>query len=130
MKINTVYNGLPAWQALAQMKKTPQTAYKLMKYYKKVCEVCDIVQEERNAYIKEFSNTKEGEPEGIRPGSENFTKFYEKLNIYLEGDSGLKPYTVLSMDELVSVLDMDKENTISDVQLMALEPFFTPEEEA
>ena len=132
MKLVDVFNALgtsaekptSAWQSMANLKKPPKLAYKLLKYGAKLAAEYDVIEKQRVKLIYETTGKEAGSEVRIEPGTAEFAAFIEAFNGFLGTESDLEP-TGVGMDALIDALDSEKGNVLSEADLAALEPFFT-----
>lgn len=124
MKLVTIWNARNAFIALAQLKKPPKIAYRLMKYNQRFAAEFDTCEAARVACVYAAAALEPGTPNvNLLPGTPEFAAFSEKFNEFLTGDSDLAPLD-MSMDALIEALDTERGNVLSETDLAMLAPFF------
>lgn len=124
MKLVDVWNARNAFAVLAQLKKPPKVAYRLMKYSKKFAAEFDICEAERVALVFVVADVEPGTPNiNLLPGTDEFAAFQEAFNEFLANDSDLEPVDI-GMDALIDALDAEHGNVLSEAELALLVPFF------
>jgi len=127
MKLGTIWNSREAFFTLAALKKSPAVSYRLMKYAKKFADEVDLIDRRRNELILEVLGLEKNDPEArqasLNPGMPEFNEFVSKFGDFLSTESDLE-VSGFDMEELVSILDSEKGNLISENDLILLEPFF------
>ena len=127
MKLGQIWNVLAAFNALANLKKPPKIAYRLMKYERKLQSEHRLCEIQRSKIVCEIAGVAFGSPEAqttvLKVGTPEFDAFLAKFNEFLENESDLQPIP-LSMDALIEALDAEKGNVLSEADLALIEPFF------
>ena len=127
MKLYQLWNVKNAWNVMTSLKKSPQLAYRLLKYGKLIRDELAICEEKRLAFVYEVSGAAPGETVDIPAGTPEFTVFLGKFNEFLQQDSDL-PWAGMTLDELIGALGSEVGNCITENELELLEPFFTKPE--
>ena len=121
MKLLQILNAKESWARLAQLRKPPKTAYRLLKYFRKVSAESETIEAHRIKCVYEAAG---GPGIDLVPPDPRFAVFLKQFNEFLEGDSDLQ-WSGMPMDELIAALDAETGNVLSEADLDALEPFFT-----
>ena len=124
MRLLDVWNGRPAWEALAELKKPPKLAYRLMKYLRKLNTELAACEEGRQSCVHLVAGTTPPAIVLLSPDTPEFQVFLGKFNEFLLDESDLEPVGI-SMDDLIDALDAQTGNLLTERQLLLLEPFFT-----
>lgn len=124
MKLVDVWNARNAFATLAQLKKPPKVAYRLMKYAKQFAAEFDTCEAARVSCVYEIAGVEPGTPNiNLLPGTPEYDAFVAKFNEFLANDSELEPLE-MSMDALIDALDSERGNVLSENDLALLAPFF------
>lgn len=124
MKLVTIWNAREAFSKLAQLKKSPKLAYRLMKYAKKFSSEFDTCEARRIECVYEAAGVEPGTPDiNLLPSTPEFVSFVTKFNEFLDNESDLEPVGI-GMDALVESLSAESGNVMSENDLALLEPFF------
>lgn len=124
MKLITIWNAREAFAKLAQLKKPPKLAYRLMKYGRKFVAEFDACEEQRIKCVYEAAGVEPGTPDtNLLPGTPEFAEFMAKFNEFLDSESDLEPVGV-GMDSLIESLDSERGNVLTETDLVLIEPFF------
>lgn len=126
-----ILQGREHWEKLVKMRKSPAIAYKIAKFIKAhLTETLQLIDEQRNEYIKLWSTAKEGEPPSINPvkdpeAVQNFSNDFSK---YLETEIEL-PLIEVTMDQLVESMESVVGASVDGLEfvLMEIEDFFIKE---
>jgi hypothetical protein len=124
MKLLDIWNSRESWMALADMKKPPKVAYRLMRYHAKINAELVALEAGREAAVYEAAGVEGPAIVSLNPGSVEYEIFIKGFNKFLDEESDLSPVGI-SMDALVDALDGDAANRLTERQLALLEPFFT-----
>lgn len=128
MKLVQVWNSAVAWQALANLKKNPKLAYRLLKYTRKIEHEIAICEKHRQSIVYELSGM-EAPKDGdvlivdISTDEAKMAELNKRFNEFLQQPSDL-PWIGLTMDDLVEGLSADALNAVSENDIVRLECFF------
>jgi hypothetical protein len=122
MKLGIVLLSRDAWSNLGALSLPPHTAYKLMKYCKKIDEELVLIDKHKNQLIRTVTETPEG-PARIAPDSPEETRFITEYNEFLGTESELAQFD-FSFDQLLELISKNSKNALSVQDLAKLEPFF------
>ena len=123
MKLLNVFASNVAWGKVTQLRMNPRMAYAILKYARLVASEYEIVEKSRIALIHELTNTKEGENVSITPGTTVHDDYVKRFSGILDVEAELNP-SVLKLDDLLSAISEDQTNSLSALDIGALEPFF------
>lgn len=124
MKLVDVWNARNAVNTLAQLKKPPKIAYRLLKYSKQFSAEFDVCELARVGFVYEVAGVAPGTPNvSLEPGTPEFAAFVAKFNEFLGAESDLAPLD-MGMGALIEALDAEHGNVLSETELALLEPFF------
>lgn len=124
MKLGYIWNAREAFGRLAQLRKPPKLAYRLLKYLRKINVELDLCETQRQKCVYEAAGENLGATDiNLSPGTPEFDAFIAKFNEFLATDSDLEPLD-LGMDALIDGLDSEPGNAMSENDLALLEPFF------
>lgn len=127
MKLATIWNAAGAWARLSQLRKPPKAAYQLMKYEKLVTAEVDTIEQARNASIIKAAGLSDAiGVVKLDVGTPELAAFNAEFSTFLETESDL-PLAPITIDALIEALDGQAGNALADIDLAALEPFFTQE---
>lgn len=124
MKLIDVFRSAEAWKRLSGLKKPPRMAYSLMRYFKSIQDELDIIEKERVNCIRRIAKAGENEAISLKPGSAEIVEFESRFIGFLESESVLVKLSI-TMDELINALENETDNTLTEKDLLALEPFFS-----
>lgn len=114
------------WAKLARIPKSPKIAFKLARFMKRVLEEnWQIIEDQRNEYIKQFSTSGEDETPGIdgKAHPEKLQEFMDTFDEYLKTEIEVKKID-MTMDELIDSMESNKGTVIDELVLMEIEDFF------
>ena len=121
-----------AWEAVAALKKSPKIAYRLLKYEKKVERELKIIAEKQSLLVYELAGVPP--PTGndvvlcdISGEPEKMEQLQKLFNEFLSMTSDLELIGI-TMDDLVEDLSKHEKNSLSELVIELLEPFFTKPE--
>lgn len=124
MKLVTIWNARNAFNVLAQLKKPPKLAYRLMKYGQQFAVEFDACEAYRIKCVYETASVAPGTPNvNLLPGTPEFDAFLAKFNEFLGNEADLEPVGI-GMDALIEALDSERGNVLSEAELALLTPFF------
>jgi len=118
------------WAKLAKIPKSPKIAFKIAKFMRRVLEEhWQIIEEQRNQYIIQFSTSPESEPPGVdgKKDPKKLQAFVETFNEYLGTEIEIKKIDV-KFEELIDAMEANKGTVIDELVLMEIEDFFLSEE--
>jgi len=124
MKLFQVWNAQAAFKRLADLKKPPKLAYRLLTYSRKFDAEAAICEAHRIACVYAIAGAEPGTVVELNQGTPEFDTFFAKFNEFLSNESDLEPVG-LDMDALIDGLDAEKGNVLSENDLALLDPFFT-----
>ena len=129
--LGRLLNSKEQWGKLASIKKAPRIAFKIAKFIKRVIEEnLQLIEEQRNEYIKEFSTAAEGETPSIdaKKHKDVLEAFMKKFNEYLETEITVDKVDV-KMEDLIEAMESNKGTVVDELVLMEIEDFFLSDEE-
>lgn len=130
VKLRQIQESVNAWQSVSGLKKNPKLAYRLLKYEKKVERELDVIDKQRTALVYECAGEEPPTPPDVKvvtleAGSDAVKQFTKKFDEFLDGESDLE-LVGITMQELIDGLAEKDGNAISEADIDALDPFFTP----
>ena len=128
MTFGELSNSLQAWRRLVALRMKPAIAYTVAKYAKVIAEECDLVNQQREALIRDLTNTKPGEPAKIEEGTEKYAEFQRQYAEIMETkcDVALAP---VRLTEVLDSLVESEATALTPQDLLVLDAFFLPEGE-
>ncbi len=123
MKLVNIFVARDAWQRLAGLKLPAHTAYRLLKYIKRLTVENEVIEQQRVKLVYDAAGVKEGEDASLRPGTPQHVQFATKFGEVLDTDSDLKPFD-MTLPSLLDLLGKEQGNVLSAQDLAQLEPFF------
>jgi hypothetical protein len=137
MKLAQIFVARETWKAFAGLKMPPHTAYRLLKYVKRMDSEFELIESQRQKLIKELLEQKQARltAEGIeiaeddknilKPADPEYMKFAgpEGFGGVLETESDLKPFS-MTLSAMLDLAGKEAGNVLSAQDLGLLEPFF------
>ena len=137
MKLAQIFVSREAWQLLSTLKMPPHTAYKLLKYVKRVDAEFELIEAQRQKLVKELIEQKqarlmaegveitEEDKDSLKPRDPEYMQFAgpEGFGGVLETESDLKPFSQ-TMDFILDLAGKEAGNLLAARDLGLLEPFF------
>jgi len=124
MKLAEIFVARDAWKQLTGLKLSAHTAYRLLKYAKRVTAEYDVIEQQRGKLIRDAAGTKEGEDASLKPGTPEYSAFVADFGAVLDTESDLKP-SDMTLDFLLDMIGKEQGNALSAQDLAQLEPFFS-----
>jgi hypothetical protein len=124
MKLADIFIARDAWQHATALRLPAHTAYRLLKYAKRVTAEYDVIEHQRSQLIRAAAGVKEGEGVSLQPGTPEYEQFVQDFGAVLDTDSDLKPCDI-TLSALLDLIGKDQGNTLSVQDLGQLEPFFS-----
>lgn len=122
MKLYEIWNAVNAWKTIQALKKKPSMAYQFLMYGKEIGAQLLVCEERRQQIIYEVSGAEPGTPVDLT-GTPEFTKYEAEFQEFMRAESTLKPLD-MTLADLITALDAEAGNRISEDDLELLEPFF------
>ena len=126
MKLLNVYQARDAWQRLSALRMPPHTAYRLLKYLKRVVAESEVIEQQRVRLVREAAGVKEGEDANLAPGTPGYIQFVTDFGKVLDTESDLKLFD-MTLAGLLDLLGKEQGNVLSAQDLGQLEAFFKPD---
>ncbi len=124
MTLADIFVAREAWKRLAELRMPPHTAYRLLKYAKRVTAEYDVIEQQRAKLIRDASGTTDGEDASLLPGTPEYSAFVADFGAVLDTESDLKP-SDMTLDFLLDMIGKEQGNALSAQDLAQLEPFFS-----
>lgn len=122
LTLGQIFASREAWQRLGQLRMPAHTAYRLLKYAKRVTSELEVIEQQRVKLIRQAAECEQGDVE-LKPGTEQHAQFVQQFGELLDTTSDLKPHE-LTLSSLLDLVGKEASNALSVADLGALEPFF------
>jgi hypothetical protein len=128
MQLGNIFEAREAWQHLTSLKLPPHTAYRILKYARKLTAEAEVIEQQRVKLLKERTTADELGQIQFKPGTPEYNDFaVEFAGKFLETEADLKPFD-MKLSSLLDLIGKEAGNLLSVQDLGRLEPFFLPEE--
>jgi len=121
MKLGNIFQSYPAWVSVSQLKLNPQTAYKILKYFRLLSAEHELIEKHRVSLIYEITGADINSRVELTPDTAEFKEYVSKFGAFLQTDSDLVKLD-MSLEDFIT--NLDPSNKLSTNDLVLLEPFF------